>query len=743
MRKAIIILAVVLAAAGNILACSWMAGESSGSCMSFSRNAGVALGDTWGLPVSVGGVSRYNSDCHPSLTADRRLMAFCAAAQNGPPYDTLHIGGIGFNVYTARWNGTTWDSVRNVGRQINPATYPTISSDGDSLFVYKGNKLWLSTWQGNGWSNPVRLPYPVNDPSMTVQDGPCAITLDGHQLYFKSTRTGGYGQGDIWVVRITPTGFDSLTNCGTNVNSAGQETHPAISPDKQRLYFSDFGGQRPGWKYGDCDVFVSHWNGSGWGPAEILQAPVNTDLPACSAFESTDGRLYLGSEVSEGTYGEEDVWVCTPDSTPKEGERPGSGSKGWQNTGELLNATYVYDLIETGGAIYAATAPNGDVFKTTNGGASWANTSDIPGETHIYCLLPARDGSILAGTYPNGKVFRTTDGGASWSQAAQFAYAHAVRKVFQKADGTLFAGTSPDSFGFGRVWRSTDNGANWVRTGNVPQVAGGMFCFYETSGGGLLAGARNMGDRFYVTLNNGNTWTLQNLPYVDSTVTLAQLYFFYRTSDNRLWTGGWAHGPQGILLRSTNEGINWDTCGVIPNGSMKAGRVFDMAEAQDGSYFIGFHPGPDSVVFRSTDGGLTWRNCGSLAGAYEALSLLKASDGSIYAGTTPNGDVFKNSASGVEAEKKALWNVSATLLQNEPNPFHYATSIRYFLPRREPVSLRVYDALGREVATLAEGTLEAGNHAAILESKNLVSGMYFYQLRTGNSVLTKKLLVVR
>jgi hypothetical protein len=123
--------------------------------------------------------------------------------------------------------------------------------------------------------------------------------------------------------------------------------------------------------------------------------------------------------------------------------------------------------------------------------------------------------------------------------------------------------------------------------------------------------------------------------------------------------------------------------------------------------------------------------------------LLRTSDGTIYAGTTPNGDVFKYSASGAEAGEKALGNVSVRLFQNEPNPFHYATSIRYSLLRKQAVSLKVYDALGREVVTLADGTREAGNHAAILESKHLGSGMYFYQLRAGNSVLTKKLLVVR
>jgi len=406
-------------------------------------------------------------------------MAFCAAKQNGPPYDTLHISS-GFNVYTARWNGTTWDSIRNVGRRINPASYPTVSPGGETLFVYKGNKIWMSVWQDTGWSDPIRLPYPVNDPIQSVMDGPCAISIDGRQLYFKSTRSGGYGSGDIWVVRITASIIDSLTNLGPNVNSNDMETHPAISPDGQRLYFSDFGGSRSGWKFGDCDLYVSHWNGSGWDPAQILAAPVNTDLPCCSAFETADGNLYLGSEVSEGTYGEEDIWVSFRTEKNRYQDFDRESPRGWQNTSELTGATFIYDLIEK----------NND--------------------------------------------------GSTWSELIQLPYARAVRKIFQKSDGIIFAGTSPDSNQLGRVWRSTNNGSSWQRTGNLPLTAGGIFCFTEVGGGGILTGGRTQGDKYYVSLNNGNIWNVQNLPYVDSSVTIGHLYFFYRTSDGRLWTGGWA-----------------------------------------------------------------------------------------------------------------------------------------------------------------------------------------------------------
>jgi photosystem II stability/assembly factor-like uncharacterized protein len=646
-------------------------------------------------------------------------MAFCAAEQNGPPYDTLHIG-TGFNVYTARWNGTTWDSVCNVGRHVNPACYPTVSPGGETLLYTKGSDLFMSLRIGGDWSNPIRLPYPVNDTSAQVKDGPCAIDWDMRRLYFRSTRLGGYGSGDIWCVRILPGGYDSLTNLGPNVNSTGMETHPAISADGQRLYFSDFGGGRPGWEYGDCDIYVSHWTGTEWGPAELLPAPVNTDLPACSAFEMPDGRLYLGSEVSEGTAGEEDVWVAERGEVRRqksEGMSRDENLDSWENTGELAGATYVYRLVEQGGAVYAATAPDGNVFRTTNGGTSWQSTGDIGGESHIYSLIVLQDSSLLCGTYPNGKVYRSTDAGVSWTELAQFPYAHAVRCLLQKADGTLFAGTSPDSEGIGRIWRSTDAGTTWQRTGDIPLVAGGVFCLSEVPGGPVLAGARVNGDRFYVSLNNGNTWTVQNLPYADTLVSIGHLYFFRRTSDNRLWLGGWLHGPQGVLFSSTNNGQQWDTVGVIPNGTMIVARVFDMCEAGDGSYFIGFHPGPDSVVFRSTDHGVTWRNCGGLAGANEALCLLRAADGTIYAGTTPNGDVFKYVPAGIAQEPGLA--MQTDVIQSPVT--------RSGLARLMGRQVVVHDATGRRVS----------------DANHLQSGVYLVTLRSLEPAFSRKVVLMR
>ncbi|MEK6829664.1 MAG: T9SS type A sorting domain-containing protein, partial [Nanoarchaeota archaeon] len=81
------------------------------------------------------------------------------------------------------------------------------------------------------------------------------------------------------------------------------------------------------------------------------------------------------------------------------------------------------------------------------------------------------------------------------------------------------------------------------------------------------------------------------------------------------------------------------------------------------------------------------------------------------------------------------------LSQNYPNPFNPATSIKYNLPKTTNVSLKVYDVLGREVETLADGVFPAGEYTAGFDASKLSSGVYFYRLKAGDFAETKKMVV--
>jgi hypothetical protein len=83
------------------------------------------------------------------------------------------------------------------------------------------------------------------------------------------------------------------------------------------------------------------------------------------------------------------------------------------------------------------------------------------------------------------------------------------------------------------------------------------------------------------------------------------------------------------------------------------------------------------------------------------------------------------------------------LEQNLPNPFNPVTTIAFTLPSTQHVSLKVYDVSGREVATIVNGTRPAGRHKVSFEATNIASGIYFYRLRAGEFIATKKMIVVR
>ncbi|CAN5206436.1 hypothetical protein BH23BAC3_BH23BAC3_32080 [soil metagenome] len=85
-----------------------------------------------------------------------------------------------------------------------------------------------------------------------------------------------------------------------------------------------------------------------------------------------------------------------------------------------------------------------------------------------------------------------------------------------------------------------------------------------------------------------------------------------------------------------------------------------------------------------------------------------------------------------------------SLNQNYPNPFNPSTRISFSLPQSQQVTLKVYDMLGREVASLANRVMfSAGNHTLNFEASNLSSGMYIYRLTSNNVVLTKKMSLIK
>lgn len=83
------------------------------------------------------------------------------------------------------------------------------------------------------------------------------------------------------------------------------------------------------------------------------------------------------------------------------------------------------------------------------------------------------------------------------------------------------------------------------------------------------------------------------------------------------------------------------------------------------------------------------------------------------------------------------------LEQNYPNPFNPSTTIQYSIAKSANVSLKIFNVLGAEIATLVNKSQTAGNYEVEFNASKLTSGVYFYQLRTNNNVETKKMMLMK
>jgi hypothetical protein len=170
------------------------------------------------------------------------------------------------------------------------------------------------------------------------------------------------------------------------------------------------------------------------------------------------------------------------------------------------------------------------------------------------------------------------------------------------------------------------------------------------------------------------------------------------------------------------------------------------------------HESRGFTLLRKKEGESAWTEVASYQ-TDNALGSLNALNGASYSFTdkTPlevgKSYDYQLRETGFDGQVATLETVTLTvrfnvareyeLAQNYPNPFNPVTMIRYQIPTAETVSLKVYDVLGKEVATLVSGRQEAGNYAVPFNASGLSSGVYFYRLQAGSFVETRKMMLVK
>jgi photosystem II stability/assembly factor-like uncharacterized protein len=390
----------------------------------------------------------------------------------------------------------------------------------------------------------------------------------------------------------------------------------------------------------------------------------------------------------------------------------------WTEVNDGLTQPYVYALAVSGTNLFAGTN-GGGVFLSTNNGTSWTEVNNgLPTDARAVQALAVSGTNLFAGNYTG--VFLSTNNGTSWTEVNNGLPTDARYVLALAVSGTnLFAGTSD-----GGVFLSTNNGTSWTAVNNgltnlyvqalAPDLSGNLFA--GTRGGGV-----------FLSTNNGTSWTAVNSGLTNSSISSLAV------SGTNLFAGT---NDGGVFL-STNNGTSWTE---VSAGWWTEPWLHSLAVSGT-NIFVGTN---SSGVFLSTNNGTSWTEVNSGL-TNTNIRALAVSDTNLFAGTH-GGGVWRRPLTEMITSVERLQSdvpMQFSLSQNYPNPFNPATTISFSIPTRSFVSLKVYDAVGREVSTLVSEELAAGMYSKQWEAAGFASGTYFYRLQAGTFTETKKLILLR
>lgn len=361
--------------------------------------------------------------------------------------------------------------------------------------------------------------------------------------------------------------------------------------------------------------------------------------------------------------------------------------------------------------VFAATL-SGGVFRSSNRGRSWVQVNN--GFLCWYMqALAAHESILYAGAgclFDSGAgAYRSTDDGNSWTQ---------INAGLTNIDIQDFAfrGTNVIAATAVGICRSTNNGSAWTEDAQIGYVrcltARGTNAFAGRSLGGVVR-----------SLNGG--------PWISNSTGLSNATVLALATNNAYVFAGTSDG----VYRSSDGGSNWT---LVNNGLTNSG-VTSLAVFQS-FLFAGTSRG----VFRSSDNGESWTDVGE--GILNRYTVsLAADDSMLYAGTF-DGGAYRRPLVDLTVSVTGEGTggpVEYYLYQNYPNPFNPVTRIEYQLPTTCHVSLKIFDLLGREVATLVNQSQQPGKHQLSWDANNNPSGVYLYRLSAGSYMTTRKMLLVR
>jgi photosystem II stability/assembly factor-like uncharacterized protein len=511
-------------------------------------------------------------------------------------------------------------------------------------------------------------------------------------------------------------------------------------------------------------LFISADAGMNWGQVKPTTGPGAVN---CFAL-LRDGRVVAGSQ--KGSY------ISSDD-----------GSSWTPLSSGLANASVWSFAVDSSGGLFAGCSPGG-LRRSLDGGSTWQTIFDDTTGMYSTCVAVAPNGEIFYSAIAD--FYASKDQGATWRQCGGM-QAERTEALAVGPEGTLYGGTYTDG-----VYASTDNGKYWRHSGMVNTGVAGLttdlagrvyaadFSFYAAAvssdgartwyygkmqftfnqyycialsnnniyvGGGAIQRSTDHGVSFqnvapFETI--GALFAIQsgevfagtakgiyrsdaignNFRLVDSV--LNPIRAISQTKRGSLIAGG-DHG----VRRSTDGGLTWQAS----DSTLKRLIILTFTVAKNGDIFLG----SDSGVYRSHDDGRTWTSDSMGIGQRPVHVMAVDSVGYIYAAAEFSG-VYRSAQPLKASVSASIVDVSAMrLMPLFPNPANDQTTIEVDIARSEPLTIAIYDLLGKKIATIYNGIPRTERVSANWLTNNVAPGIYYCRATTPSAVETRMIQVIR
>ena len=661
-------------------------------------------------------------------------------------------------VFLSTDSGTNWvpsnsGLTNNVTHQIDNIV-KSFAVSGTKLFAATGlGSIFISTNDGASWSvyngdfygTPFSI-LAVSDTNLYVgsyMSVICYSTISGvHWSWYD-----GLPGSPVSGLAAIPDGiggtsvFAAISGCGVFLLTNSSHTWVAANAGLTNNFVSALisypngtgglnllAGTRTG-------IFLSTNNGTNW---TIPDTQITRRIVQC--IVANGGNIFAGTD--SGVFRSTDHGFS------------------WKCVGAAITNQDVRSIAASGNHIMIGTNAEG-VCQSVDNGSNWTLINNGMKDIELQSIATFK-GSLFAGTR-YGTVYISTNNGTSWNSncAGPRIFNRLLGGSYVNAfafnDSVLCAGTNDGPM------TSIDDGASWTLFS-----LGGPIYSLATIGANIVAGSIGA---IYLSADNGASWSGKaesNISYVNALTVVKD-----SVGVPKLLAGD----SRGGIFASTNLGANWNStttgltnsnirCFASMGANLFAGTSMGVSLSTDnGSSWTSVNSGLTSTsvrcmvtsdqnlfvgtsgggIFASTNDGTSWNSVNTGMSNMTVRSL--AINGTyLYAVTDSCIGVWKRPLSEIiTSVAKSSTNLPAhfRLDQNYPNPFNPTTTITFSLSAKSFVSLRVFDLMGREVATVVSEELSAGTHSRQWNATTMSSGVYVYRLQAGASVESKKSILLR